>query len=49
MAIVVEFNAPGMTAAQYDSILSELDSKGVGSPMVACITWPPQALTGGSS
>ena len=32
MAIVVEFNAPGMTAAQYDSILSDLDSKGVGSP-----------------
>ncbi len=30
MAIVVEFNAPGMTATQYDSILSDLDSKGVG-------------------
>ena len=32
MAIVVEFNAPGMTASQYDSVLSELESKGVGSP-----------------
>ena len=32
MAIVVEFNLPGMTAAQYDSVLKELENKGVGSP-----------------
>ncbi len=32
MAIVVEFNAPGMTASQYDSVLRALESKGVGSP-----------------
>ncbi len=32
MAIVVEFDAPGMTATEYDSILRELESKGVGSP-----------------
>ena len=32
MAIVVEFNAPGMTATQYDSIIRDLESKGVGSP-----------------
>ncbi len=32
MAIVVEFNVPGMTAAEYDTVLSRLESKGVGSP-----------------
>ena len=25
MAIVVEFNAPGMTATQYDSVLRDLE------------------------
>ena len=32
MAIVVEFNSPDMTAAQYDSIIRDLESKGAGSP-----------------
>ena len=32
MAIVVEFNTPGMTAAQYDSIITDLENKGAGSP-----------------
>ena len=32
MAIVVEFNQPSMTAAQYDSILTDLDQKGAGTP-----------------
>ena len=32
MAIVVEFNAPSMTATQYDSVLRDLESKGVGAP-----------------
>ena len=32
MAIVVEFNVPGMTATEYDSVLAELENKGVGSP-----------------
>ena len=29
MAIVVEFNIPGMTATQYDSVLKDLENKGV--------------------
>ena len=32
MAIVAEFYAPGVTASQYDSVLKELERKGVGSP-----------------
>ena len=32
MAIVAEFKIPGMTATQYDSVLRDLESKGVGSP-----------------
>ena len=32
MAFVVEFNVPGMTTAEYDTVLSRLESKGVGSP-----------------
>ena len=32
MAIVVEFNQPGMTAAQYDGVINELENKGAGSP-----------------
>ena len=32
MAIAAEFNVPGMTATQYDSVVRELESKGVGSP-----------------
>ncbi len=32
MAIVVEFNIPDMTAAEYDGVLRELERKGAGSP-----------------
>ena len=48
MAIVVEFNSPDMTAAQYDSIIRDLESKEAGSPaMAACLTSPLQAQTDG--
>ncbi len=32
MAIVAEFNIPGMTADQYDRVVQELEAKGAGTP-----------------
>ena len=32
MAIVAEFNIPGMTAEQYDRTVQELEAKGAGAP-----------------
>ncbi len=32
MAIVAEFNIPGMTADQYDRTVQELEAKGAGAP-----------------
>ena len=32
MAIVAEFNIPGMTADQYDRVVQELEAKGAGAP-----------------
>ncbi len=32
MAIVAEFNIPGMTADQYDRVIQELEAKGAGAP-----------------
>ncbi len=32
MAIVVEFNVPGMTAEQYDRVVQKLEETGMGSP-----------------
>ena len=32
MAILAEFNQPGMTAAQYDRVIQELERQGVGAP-----------------
>ncbi|RMD97969.1 MAG: hypothetical protein D6814_08495 [Calditrichaeota bacterium] len=32
MAITVVFQVPGMTAAQYDRVITDLEAKGLGAP-----------------
>lgn len=32
MALIFEFNIPGMTAEQYDRVIEELEASGAGAP-----------------